>query len=359
MKNRFVRVFGAFAAPVLVGLLTTFGQLADAAELPKEIRIAVPDLSAGNKPTGGGVVDVLRVQNIFEQEFAADGIKVQWNFFKGAGPVINEALANDQIDFAYLGDLAAIIGKANGLDTRLLSASARNIKYYLGVVPGSGIKTLSDLKGKRVAVFKGTANQLSFNAALATEGLKERDLQVINLDTNAAAAALAAKQIDATWSIFDLIALNSRGLADLPLNTDDLNGEGSALTVLLGTGKFVDQYPEVTARLLKAQQKAVNWLRNDDNKATYLQRVTERANYPAGLLEKSYGDDKFADIFDPRLDQAFLDHLQKGVNIAAGQRLIRKGFQVKDWVQSEFLDAALNDQTASAAVVATPAQASR
>lgn len=36
-------------------------------------------------------------------------------FFKGAGPVVNEALANGQVDFAYLGDLAAIIGKANGL----------------------------------------------------------------------------------------------------------------------------------------------------------------------------------------------------------------------------------------------------
>jgi sulfonate transport system substrate-binding protein len=114
--------------------------------------------------------------------------------------VINEAFANGQVDLAYLGDLAAIIGKSNGLDTRLLSASARDIKQYLGVVPGSGIKTLQDLKGKRVAVFRGTASQLSFDSALASQGLSEKDLKVINLDFNAAGAALAAKQIDATWA---------------------------------------------------------------------------------------------------------------------------------------------------------------
>ncbi|MFP3518902.1 ABC transporter substrate-binding protein, partial [Pseudomonas sp. SIMBA_077] len=143
------------------------------------------------------------------------GIKIQWNYFKGAGPVINEAFANGQVDLAYLGDLAAIIGKSNGLDTRLLSASARGVKHYLGVVPGSGIKTLEDLKGKRVAVFRGTATQLSFDAALASRGLSEKDLKVVNLDFNAAVAALAAKQIDASWGSTGLSALRSKGLAEL------------------------------------------------------------------------------------------------------------------------------------------------
>jgi sulfonate transport system substrate-binding protein len=114
-------------------------------------------------------------------------------FFKGAGPVINEAFANGQVDLAYLGDLAAIIGKSNGLDTRLLSASARGVKQYLGVVPGSGIKTLQDLKGKRVAIFRGTASQLSFDAALASQGLSEKDLKVINLDFNAAGRGIGGQ----------------------------------------------------------------------------------------------------------------------------------------------------------------------
>ncbi|MEK1904808.1 MAG: ABC transporter substrate-binding protein [Pseudomonas sp.] len=341
-----------FAGPALIGLLATFPPVVQAAEAPTEIRIAVPDLSAGSQHSGGGVVDVLRSQQIFEKEFAADGIKVQWSFFKGAGPVINEALANDQVDFAYLGDLAAIIGKANGLDTRVLSATARNVRLYLGVLPGSGIKTLADLKGKRVAIFRGTANQLSFASALASEGLKERDLQVINLDFNASVAALAAKQIDATWGAANLIALQQRGLAELPLNTDDLKGVGSVQAVLLGTGAFVDQHPDITARLLKAQQKAVDWLRDEQHKQAYVELVSGLANYPQVLLQTDLDQASFSVIFDPRLDADFLARLQSGVDLAAEQRLIRKGFQVSQWVEPKFLEAALKGQTDAVAQVA-------
>ena len=67
----------------------------------------------------------------------------------------------------------------------------------------------------------------SFDAALASQGLSEKDLKVINLDFNAAVAALAAKQIDASWGSSGLTALQAKGLAELPLNTKDLGGAGS------------------------------------------------------------------------------------------------------------------------------------
>ncbi|WP_236207512.1 ABC transporter substrate-binding protein [Pseudomonas tohonis] len=349
MKTLINSVLGLFAPTLLAGVLGAAPLLAQAAEAPKEIRIAVPDLSAGSEHSGGGVVDVLRSRQILEQEFAKDGIEIQWRFFKGAGPVINEALANSQVDFAYLGDLAAIIGKASGLDTRLLSATARDVKSYLGVVPGSGIKTLEDLKGKRVAVFRGTANQLSFANALASRGLSERDYKVINLDFNAANAALAARQVDASWGLAGLIALREKGLAELPLSTRDLGGAGSTQAVLVGTGAFVREYPEITARLVKAQQQAVEWLRDDNHKQAYVELVSRLASYPPVILGTDLKDDSFHRIFDPRLDADFLARLQKGVDFAAEQRLIRKPFQVADWNEPRFLDAALKE----------PVQASR
>lgn len=111
MKALTSSLLGLFAAPVLAGLLSAYVPLASAAP-PKEIRIAVPDVSAGSSHSGGGVVDVLYTRQLLEKEFANDGIEVKWSFFKGAGPVVNEAFANGQVDFAYLGDLAAIIGKS-------------------------------------------------------------------------------------------------------------------------------------------------------------------------------------------------------------------------------------------------------
>ncbi|CRM16618.1 MULTISPECIES: ABC transporter substrate-binding protein [Pseudomonas] len=324
MKLPFKRLITLFAATALAGLV-------QAAEL-KEIRIAVPDLSAGSQHSGGGITDVLRQQQIFEKAFADQGITIQWNYFKGAGPVINEAFANGQVDLAYLGDLAAIIGRSNGLDTRLLSATARDIKQYLGVVPGSGIKTLHDLRGKRVAVFRGTASQLSFDSALASQGLSEKDLKVINLDYNAAGAALAAKQIDATWGGSNLTALQAKGLAEIALTTKDLNGAGSIQAVLVGSKQFVDGHPDAVAKLLKAQQQAVQWLTDDNNKQAYIELVSGLASYPPVILSNDLKDQQLSQIFPATLDPVFLGKLQDAVDLASREKLIRRSFQVSDWV---------------------------
>ena len=324
MKMPFKRLITLLASTALAGLV-------QAADL-KEIRIAVPDLSAGSQHSGGGITDVLHQQQIFEKAFADQGIKIQWNYFKGAGPVINEAFAIGQVDLAYLGDLAAIIGRSNGLDTRLLSASARDIKQYLGVVPGSGIKTLQDLKGKRVAVFRGTASQLSFDSALASQGLSEKDLKVINLDFNAAGAALAAKQIDATWGGANLNALQAKGLAEIPLTTKDLGGAGSVQSVLVGSGKFVDEHPEIITQLLKVQQQAVQWLTDDNNKQAYIDLVAGLASYPPVILSNDLKNEKLSALFPSTLDPVFLGKLQDAVDLASKERLIRKSFQVSDWV---------------------------
>lgn len=314
----------------------------------KEIRIAVPDISAGPTPSGAGIVDVLRERQDLEKEFEKDGIKIRWDFFKGAGPAVNEALANNQEDFAYLGDFPAIIGKASGLDTRLLSAVARDVKLYLAVQPGSGITSFDTLKGKRVAIFRGTATQLSFASALAHKGLKESDFKVINLDYNAANAALAAKQIDATWSGAGVIALKARGLAELPLTTVDLDGAGSMQAVLVGRGAFVDEHPELVARLIKAQQPAIAWLRNDAHKQDYINLVSRLASYPAELLSTDAADQSLVTIFAPQLDAPFLDNLQRSVDLALQAKLIRKGFEVNAWAQPSFLNAALHASDSTA-----------
>lgn len=331
MPIPFKRALRHLAAPTLIGLLGYLPWLAQAEDL-KHIRIAVPDLSAGAQHSGGGISDVLRSQQLLEKAFAEDGVTIDWKYFKGAGPVINEAFANGQVDFAYLGDLAAIIGKANGLDTRLLSAAARGNKQYLAVVPGSGIKTLHDLKGKRVGLFRGTATQLSFDAALASVGLSEKDLKVINLDFNAAVAALAAQQIDASWGGSNLSSLQAKGLAEIPLTTKDLNNAGSVQSVLVGAGAFVDAHPQAVAKLLKTQEQAVQWLTNDANKPAYIQLVSGLASYPPQILEQDLKDQTFSEVFPSQLDPVFLATLQDSVTLAAQQRLIRKAFHVSDWV---------------------------
>ncbi|SDJ95043.1 sulfonate transport system substrate-binding protein [Pseudomonas delhiensis] len=340
MKALTHQLLSLFAAPVLAGLLGAYAPFTSAAEPLKEIRIAVPDVGAGQNHSGGGIVDVLHTRKLLEKEFANDGIEIKWTYFKGAGPVINEAFANGQVDFAYLGDLAAIIGKASGLDTRLLAATGRGVNHYLGVQPGSGIKTLADLKGKRVGIFRGTASQLSFDNALASVGLGEKDLKVISLDFNAALAALAARQIDATWGLAGLFALREKGLAEIPLSTRDLGGAGTLQAVLVGNGAFVDAHPEITQRLLKVELQALAWAGAEANHAAFIDLVSNQAGYPPIILQTEYKDRPLADALSPQLDAGFLGQLDASIQAAKQYGLIRRDFKAADWAKPDYLAAA-------------------
>lgn len=308
---------------------------------PKVIRIAAPDLSAGAKPSYGGQVDYLTTHQLLEKEFAKDGIAVEWSFFKGAGPGINEAIANRQLDFAFIGDLPLIIGRANGLDTRLLAASTRGVTVYLAVTPESGIKSLADLKGKRVGIFRGTADQLSFARVLEKAGLKERDVKIVNLDFNAVNAALVAKQIDATWAPHRLLALRDRGIVNIPISTKELDGTGSLQGGLIGAQPFLQQHPDIATRVVKTVLVASHWLSLEANRQAQVQLVATQSSYPVAALEEALRGSNLSFVYSPLLDRYFLDNFKRNVELARQFGLIRRTFDVDAWVDARYLNTAL------------------
>src|SRR5690606_38857577 len=90
LKKRIVGVLSL----VTLGLMGAQPAFAQAADKPSEIRIAYSGAGAGGRPLGGGnPLAVAHQQQLFEDEFAKDGIRIVWNFFPGAGPATNEATA--------------------------------------------------------------------------------------------------------------------------------------------------------------------------------------------------------------------------------------------------------------------------
>ncbi|TBV04346.1 ABC transporter substrate-binding protein [Stutzerimonas kirkiae] len=314
--------------------------MAQPAWAASEIRIAVSDIGATTRHSGGGLVDVLYARQLLEQEFAEDGIQVRWVFIKGAGPLINEAFANGQVDLAYLGDLASIIGKSGGLDTRLVAAAARGVNHYLAVRPDSSIETFADLKGKRVGLFRGTAAQLSFIDALQTAGLSERDLRVINLDFAAASAALAAGHIDATWGGNNALALAERGLARLPLSTKQTrDGAGQLSGLVLATRAFAEAHPDWLRRLLSVHRQAARWASDPANLDAYLELQSHQSGYPQSLLRAELeGAPPLSELLSPELDQGFVEKLRASVASARQAGLIRRDIDLQQWLAPEFLE---------------------
>ncbi|ENU41737.1 ABC transporter substrate-binding protein [Acinetobacter seifertii] len=305
-----------------------------------KIRIAVPDLSSSERHSSGTpLVDYIYLNQLLEKEFSKKNIQVEWQFFKGAGPVINEALANKQLDFAFLGDLAAIIGKSNQIDTTLLVATGRHIDAYLGVLPNKGYTSLEQLRGKRIAIFQGTAMQLSFDQYIERYGFTEKDFRIINLDPAAANAALAAKQIDASWGLMPILALKQQKIVEVPLSTGQRqDGAGTIQSGLVGRSEFIKQHPEIVQTLVNTVLQSAHWVSQPENRDNAIQLVTKNAGLPTELYALSLQDKALKTVFSPLLDEYYLGHLQEGVQTALKAKLIKRDVDVKQWQNAEFVE---------------------
>lgn len=327
---------------MLIGLTLAGGFVQAAENKPTEIRIGLPDQSAGSKPFIRGPLGLAHIRHQLEAVFEPQGIKVNWLFFKGAGPAVNEALANKQLDVVYLGDLAAIIGRAGGLPTRVLVGS-RGSNSYLAATPESGIQRIEDLRGKRVAVYKGTADQLSFERALASAGLNERDIRVINLDWTASKAALAAKRVDAAWGGVGLLALRKQGI-NVVTSSSALGRANTTQAAVLATEDFIQRYPQVTRQLVNVLVENARWIADPAHLPDYITLMAEQSQIPKALFEEELNPDDLNFQSSPRLDTflraSFADSIQRAKN--AG--LIRRDYPVDEWFAGDFVDKALADQ---------------
>ncbi len=309
-----------------------------AVKKPSVIRFGIPGASYG-KPFTSGVGGIVHAKGLFEEEFRKDGIAVEWSLFKGAGPAVNESFANNLLDFALLGDVAFIINKSGGLKTRLIAGGAPAGNSYLAVPSDSSITSVTQLKGKKVAIFKGTVYSLVFNRIVARYGLTEKDFKVYNLDPAAAAAALKSKDIDAGLFGSDVFTLTTQGVGKIIDSTKNDKTSKYATGVLV-TEKFAAEYPDITKRIVKVWLQAAKW--GADNKDAAFQ-VWTKSGIPLSAFKKDYGTDPGKQIFTPLFDEFYVTHLKDAVHASKEKGIIRKEFDVDKFIDSKYLDAALNE----------------
>lgn len=334
------RVMIAAAAAIA---LSTPGLPAAAADAPTVIRFGSPELGTGSKSfPGANPLAVVKARTWLEEEFAKDNINVEWVFFRAAGPAVNEALAGKQLDVVFLGDLASVIGKARGLPTRLIAITGRGSNSYLATAPGSDIKTIADLKGRKVAILKGTAYQRPFDALLADAGLTEKDVKLVNMDWPTAKAAVVSKDVDATFGGADLFLLKDKGVR-LAVST---KGRGPAYAIhasVLATDDFVTRYPAVTQRIVKQIVRASQWASDEANRAALLGLWGEQSGQGTAVFEAEFDGESLKARHSPRVDDAAVAAYQGVVADALKLGLIKQNVDVAAWVAPQFVDAAVQE----------------
>lgn len=159
---------------------------------PKEIRI-------GFQKSAVNLV-ILKQQGALEKRFPDS--KVSWIEFP-AGPQLLEALAVGSLEIGLTGDSPPVFAQAAGKDLRYVGAeSPKPQSSAILVKPDSTLRTLADLKGRKVAFQKGSSAHYLVVRALAQAGLQWSDITPIYLPPSDARAAFERGSVDA-WAIWD------------------------------------------------------------------------------------------------------------------------------------------------------------
>jgi len=306
------------------------------------IRIGYAAIGAENRPFSEGTsAATARAGNYLEDEFKSDpNIRIEWYFFKGAGPAINEGFANDQLDFAYQGDLPAIVGRANGLKTKFLLASGARKPLYLVVPKGSSIKGVADLKGRKVAIARGTNGHLAAIKILEANGVRERDIQSLNLDQAGTAAALASKDVDAAFGDTALIELAEKGMADIIYTTKGQNPAFGRNAGIVARDAFIEAHPEITQRVVNAFVRAAKWSSDEANRGELLE-LWGKSGTPVPILAEFFAGDTLAYRNSPLIDPLLLAQYQEQAEKSVAYNLIRHKVDLSGWFEPKYLSSAL------------------
>jgi len=328
---------------LLLGLLVLTPSVVRA-DAPSVIRVVFPGVGVGNRPvTGGSSVSTVHLKAMLEDEFRKDGIQINWSFLRGAGPATNELYANGLADFSLLGDLPSIIGHSGGLKTKVLAATAIRGNTYIFVPTGSSIQSVQDLRGKKVAIFKGTNIQLSASKILEKFGLEESDIRAINMDTATAKAAMATGDIDAAFGWTDYLSLRDQGLARLLYATDQSDPYAYRHCSFIGSEDFIRKYPEITKRVVKTVVLGAKWLSEQDTNPAPAFQLWTRSGVTFANFKEDLGKNSLKVLSSPLVDDYIVSQYNRNIQEAKRFGLIRNTFRFEDWYEPQFLQQVLKE----------------
>ena len=304
----------------LVGLLPTSLLAADK---PKEIRL--------DWATYNPVSMVLKEQGLLEKEFAKDGISIRWVQTLGSNKAL-EFLNAGSIDFGSTAGSAALLAKINGNPIKSIYVFSRPEWTALVVRKDSNITKVSDLKGKRVAVTRGTDPHIFLVRALLGAGLSEKDITPVLLQHADGKTALIRGDVDA-WAGLDPMMAQAEieDGAKLFFRKPDANTWG----ILNVREQFLKDYPDIVRRVLAVYEDARKYsLANyDDLKKTFIS-VTK---LPDAVVDKQLKE-------RTELTHSRIGAPQRDSILAAGLALQQAGVVDAKVDVKATLDALIDDQ---------------
>jgi sulfonate transport system substrate-binding protein len=217
--------------------------IASAADV-KEIRI--------DWATYNPVSLVLKEKGLLEKEFQKDGISIRWVQTLGSNKAL-EFLNASSIDFGSTAGSAALLARINGNPIKSIYVYSRPEWTALVTAKDSKIGKIEDLKGKRVAVTRGTDPHIFLVRALLSAGLTEKDITPVLLQHPDGKTALIRGDVDA-WAGLD--PMMAQAEVEDGAKLFYRNKEANTWGILNAREDFLKEHPDLVRRVLAVYEEA-------------------------------------------------------------------------------------------------------
>jgi sulfonate transport system substrate-binding protein len=232
------------ALAAMIALSSLVPGAAFAADALKEIHV--------DWATYNPVSMILKQKGLLEKEFAKDGIGIVWVQSAGSNKAL-EFLNAGSIDFGSTAGSAALVARINGNPIKSIYVFSRPEWTALVTAKDSKISSVADLRGKRVAVTRGTDPHIFLVRALLGAGMSEKDITPVLLQHADGKTALIRGDVDA-WAGLDPMMAQAEieEGARLFFRKPDANTWG----ILNVREQFLNDHPEIVRRVLAVYEDA-------------------------------------------------------------------------------------------------------
>jgi sulfonate transport system substrate-binding protein len=229
-----------------------------------------------------------------------------------------EYLNGNSIDIGSSAGLAALLARANGNPIRTPYIYSRPEWTALVVRKDSPIKSLADLKGKKIAATKGTDPYLFLLRALQTAGLTRADIEHVSLQHADGRVALEQGKVDA-WAGLDphMAASELESGSRLLYRNVAFNTYG----FLNVREAFLSSHPQQVARVIKGYERARAWIRANPSEAARILAEEAKVSLPVALLQIKLR----SDFSQPLPGAEHLKALRAAAPILHAEALVKPG----------------------------------
>ena len=269
---------------------------------------------------------VLKRFGWLEEDFGKDGTRVKWVLSAGSNRALEYLNANS-VDIGSSAGLAALLAKANGNPIRTPYVFSRPEWTALVVPRDSPIRTLRDLKSRKVAATKGTDPYLFLLRSLQTVGLKKSDIEHVPLQHADGLAALRAGQVDA-WAGLDPLMASAEldSGARLLYRNVSFNTYG----FLNVREDFLAQRPAEVRRVIANYERARQWTIANTTEAAKILSEEAKVSLPVALLQLKLR----TDLSHPLPSAEHVEALQAAAPLLRTEGLVRPGVDLDRTVAS-------------------------